>query len=449
MITTQRGALLRALAATVSAAVVAVACTTGTPAPSSGPTAAPPASSGSSPAPASPAASGGTPVVWIFAGPEGDALKAAGDEYTKSTGKPVDVQVLGRDTFNQKRDLFIASQATGVDLIMTGSSRVPSWADGNLIAPVEQYINANAAYNWESDVFPVARAESSFGDHLFMFPLDTYAEILVYRTDLISTPPKTWDEYLTVAKQFTKSINPSSPTKYGTAYSGKDYVPEASWFSVLWGYGGDLLDSNGKVVIDSPQAVASLDFHLGLLLKEKVVPPETPNWEYPEIQIALQQGLLAMASHFPAAMPELEDCAKSPNTCGTVAIAPLPGGPAGQFSAAENLGLVMNPKAENAQAAADFAMWVSGPEGGLVYTKAGGATPRKSVYADPGVQQARPWAADFAKTLESAKGTIRSPKASDLLAALREELNKALAGQQDAKTTLDNTAAKWRAILGQ
>jgi ABC-type glycerol-3-phosphate transport system substrate-binding protein len=109
----------------------------------------------------------------------------------------------------------------------------------------------------------------------------------------------------------------------------------------------------------------------------------------------------------------------------------------------------MNPKAENAQAAADFAMWVSGPEGGLVYTKAGGASPRRSVYANADITAARPWAADFAKTLESAKGTIRSPKASDLLASLREELNKALAGQQDAKTTLDNTAKKWREILGQ
>ena len=448
MITLRSGGTTRALALAASAVILATACGgTASPAPSNAATVAP--SSAPVTSASAPVAAGGTPVVWIFAGPEGDALKAAGDAYTKATGKPVDVQVLGRDTFNQKRDLFVASQATGVDLIMTGSSRVPSWADGNLIAPVEQYINADPKYNWESDVFPVARAEAAFGDHLYMFPLDTYAEILVYRTDLISTPPKTWDDYLTVAKQFTKSITPSSPTKYGTAYSGKDYVPEASWFSVLWGYGGDLLDSSGKVVIDSPQAVASLDFHLGLLLKEKVVPPETPNWEYPEIEIALQQGLLAMASHFPAAMPELEDCTKSPNTCGKVAIAPLPGGAAGQFSAAENLGLVMNPKAENAQAAADFALWVSGTEGGLVYTKAGGATPRRSVTPTRTSSTARPWAADFAKTLESAKGTIRSPKASDLLASLREELNKALAGQQDAKTTLDNTAKKWREILGQ
>jgi ABC-type glycerol-3-phosphate transport system substrate-binding protein len=451
MNTSRPGARSGTLALLASLAIVASACSGG----SSSPAASAPAASGAAPstagseAPASQAASGGTPVVWIFEGPEGQALKAAGAEYTKQTGKPVDVQVLGRDTFNQKRDLFIASQATGVDLIMTGSSRVPSWADGQLIAPVEQYINAGTDYQWESDVFPVARAEAEFGGHLYMFPLDTYAEILVYRKDLIQSPPTTWDDYRTVAMQFTKSVTPASPTKYGTAYSGKDYVPEASWFSVLWGYGGDMLDPSGKVVIDSPEAVASLDYHLGLLLRDHVVPPETPNWEYPEIQIALQQGLLAMASHFPAAMPELEDCTKSPNTCGKVAIAPLPGGTAGQFSAAENLGLVMNPKAENAQAAADFAMWVSGPEGGKIYTRAGGATPRRSVYADPEVIAARPWNPDFAKTLESAKGTIRSPKASDLLTALRAELNKALAGQQDAKTTLDNTAAEWRKILGQ
>lgn len=449
----RRVSAIRLLSMAVAVMIGTVSCAGAAPSASPGSTTAGSVAAATAAAPtpttAATAAAGGTPVVWIFAGPEGDALKAAGDAYTRATGKPVDVQVLGRDTFNQKRDLFVASQATGVDLIMTGSSRVPSWADGSLIAPVEQYINADAKYAWESDVFPVARAESSFGGHLFMFPLDTYAEILVYRKDLITAPPKTWDDYLTVSKKFTQSVTPSSPTKYGTAYSGKDYVPEASWFSVLWGYGGDLLDPDGKVVIDSPQAIASLDFHLSLLLKEHVVPPETPNWEYPEIEIGLQQGLLAMASHFPAAMPELEDCAKSPKVCGKVAIAPLPGGTAGQFSAAENLGLVMNPKSTNPQAAADFALWVSGPEGGLAYTIAGGASPRRSVYGNADVAKARPWAADFAKTLESAKGTIRSPKASDLLSSLRDELNKALAGQQDARTTLTNVAKKWRQTLGQ
>src|SRR5258706_1884611 len=156
MITLRSGGTIRALALAASSVILATACGGGaTPAPSTGTT------SGSSSAPttapitsaSAPVASGGTPVVWIFAGPEGDALKAAGDAYTKATGKPVDVEVLGRDTFNQKRDLFVASQATGVDLIMTGSSRVPSWADGSLIAPVEQYINADPKYNWESDVF--------------------------------------------------------------------------------------------------------------------------------------------------------------------------------------------------------------------------------------------------------------------------------------------------------
>jgi len=393
--------------------------------------------------------SSATVVVYSFQGPEGSALKASSLEYTKQTGNKVDVQLLGRDTYPQKVQLFVASGSGGADLLLTDSSRVPSFAAAGGLSPIDQYINGASGYKWASDVLPIARDEAGFKGQIYMFPTDLASEILVYRSDLIPNPPTTWDEYLTVAKQFTQSINPSSLTKYGTIYSGKVYVAEGSWQSVLWGYGGDFLDPNGKVVIDSPAALASLQYHLSLLRQYHVVPPEIANWEYPETQTALEQGLAPMAAHFNAAMPELSDCSKSPKTCHNIALSALPGGSAGRFTWAFDLGLVMSKKSTNKDAAAKFALWLTGPQGGVFYSKAGGNSPRVSVFNNSTMKAMRPWNPALLSANQSAKGTLRVPQSLEMLDFLRNELQKAFAGQEDAQAVVTNTAKKWRQILGQ
>jgi multiple sugar transport system substrate-binding protein len=388
-------------------------------------------------------------TVLMFPGPEGDAMKASTAEYTKQTGNPVDFQLLGRDTYMQKRALILTGGGSGVDLIAGDDFNTPSFAAAGALAPIDDYINGDPTYNL-ADMLQGPKDAAKYNGKTYMFPTDFSTELLFYRTDLIPTPPKTWDEYLQVAKQFTKSVNPQSPTKYGTVYSGKGYISEASWLMPLWDWGGDLLDPSGKVVIDSPAAVSSLDYHLSLLTKWHVVPPETPNSEYPEIQTYLEQGLVAMASQFNAAMPDLQDCTKSPKTCGKIALTAMPAGPVAQVTGAEMLGLWMPANAPQKAAAAAYALWLTGPVGGLFYSKAGGNSPRTSIFSSPEMIKLRPWNPDLLKAMQNSRITmVNNGRESELLTILRNEINKALAGQQDAKKTLDTVAAQWRKLLGQ
>lgn len=410
-------------------------------------------------APVSQAPASATPTVaptplpsitaWMFPGPEGDAMKAAAAEYTKITGNPVDLQVLGRDVYTQKRSLYLTGGGSGACLIEGDDFNTASFAAAGALAPWDDYISADPAYKLD-DMLQGAKDASKYDGKMYMLPTDFSTELLFYRTDLIPTPPKTWDEYLQVAQKFTKSITPASPTKYGTVYSGKGYISEASWLIPLWDWGGNLFDDNGKVTIDSPEAVQSLVYHLSLLTKYKVVPPETSNWEYPEIQTALKQGLVAMASQFNAAMPELQDPAKSPITAGKIALTAMPAGPKGQWTGAEMLGLWLTANCPSKDAAAAFALWLTGPEGGLAYSKAGGNSPRTSVFENADMQKLRPWNPDLLKAMTNSRITmVNQARETELLTILRDEMNKALAGQQDAKTTLDNVGAQWRKLLGQ
>lgn len=441
---------------TAVAALSVAACTGSattapvTSAPATSSTSSAPAASGAASPAATPAATLQPQItVLMFPGPEGDAMKASAAEYTKETGNPIDFQLLGRDTYMQKRALILTGGGTGVDLIAGDDFNTPSFAAAGALAAVDDYINADPTYNL-ADMLQGPKDAAKYNGKTYMFPTDFSTELLFYRKDLIPNPPKTWDEYLTVAKQFTQSINPQSPTKYGTVYSGKGYISEASWLMPLWDWGGDLLDPSGKVVIDSPAAVASLDYHLSLLLKEHVLPPETPNSEYPEIQTFLEQGLVAMASQYNAAMPDLQDCTKSPKTCGKMALTSMPAGPVAQVTGAEMLGLWMPVTATHKDAAAAFAMWLTGPVGGLFYSKAGGNSPRTSVFANPDMVKLRPWNPDLLKAMQNSRITmVNNGRESELLTILRNEINKAFTGKQDAKTTLDNVAKQWRKLLGQ
>ncbi len=282
-----------------------------------------------------------------------------------------------------------------------------------------------------------------------MMPTDLSIETLVYRTDLIPNPPKTWDELLATAKQFTQSINPRSPTKFGWAYSAGPTITEASWMGLLKSYGGAILDAQGNVAVDSPAAIASWTFHVDLLRKYKVTPPDLQAWDYPEILVALQEGVLPMASFFNAGMPVLADCAQSPKVCGKFALVPEPAGPKGSWTRTQTLGLVMNAASGSKDAAWSFISWVTGPQGAVTYSQFGGASPRASVAAVPEIAKARPWTAGMLEAAKAPALAIQHQRSKELIDTLHKWQSRAIAGEISPEESLKNAAKEMRTTLGQ
>jgi multiple sugar transport system substrate-binding protein len=289
-----------------------------------------------------------------------------------------------------------------------------------------------------------------FDGKIYMLPTDVTGEVLIYNSELIPEPPKTWDEYLDVAKKFTKSITPDSPTDYGTAFGGRPSIASESWSIHLWSQGGDILDENNQVIVDSPTAIESFKWWVDAMRTQGIAPPDVTSWAYPEKNVALQEIRIPMASHFQAGLPVLNDCAQSPKVCGKMKLAPNPAGPAGSFTFVQTLGLLLNSQSKNKDAAADFAFWVVSPEGAKIFTEAGGTSPRISVFTDPEIAASRgAWWNDYAEALGSGHGTIRDPNASQLLEALNAQISAAYAGQISPEDALKQAAQDMREILGQ
>lgn len=123
--------------------------------------------------------------------------------------------------------------------------------------------------------------------HYYGFPLVGGTQFLLYRKDLFTDPelcakykqnhklslrpPKTWKEFNSIARFFTRAYNPDSPTLYGTAIPvGLNEELALEFEPRMWGYGGNFYDQQGRLNMDSPQNInAMTSFMESLQYSEK------------------------------------------------------------------------------------------------------------------------------------------------------------------------------------
>ena len=129
---------------------------------------------------------------------------------------------------------------------------------------------------------PAISAEySHIGETVYSLPFDPSVQMLYYREDLFEEAkvrrgfyeqhkrqlrtPQSIEEYKEVARFFTRKCNPDSPTEYGASQvfamttAACDFLP---WFKAL---GGEIMNSDGKVIIDTPIARQALNHYRDML----------------------------------------------------------------------------------------------------------------------------------------------------------------------------------------
>lgn len=101
-------------------------------------------------------------------------------------------------------------------------------------------------------------------------PIVSGSQIMFYRKDLFENrtiqkkfkekyrislrPPRTWTEFNGIASFFTRSLNPDSPTEFGTSVAGiinEELAPEI--LIRLWAYGGKIWDKYNRVCLSTPE----------------------------------------------------------------------------------------------------------------------------------------------------------------------------------------------------
>ncbi len=191
--------------------------------------------------------------------------------------------------WNQVHDRLVTSLGgdNPPDLSIIGTRWVLEFKDQ--LEPPEKWVSKETL----DDILPSIK-EAVVNGQLLALPDAWGPRILVYRSDLIDNPPKTFEEMLEVAK---KVNNP--PDIYAVGMSGKKYAELTEFVYYFYGAGGEFFEKNpdgslGKCTVNSEAGVKALTFMNDLVNKYKVTEPAVTNYTRDEIQDLMVSGHLAM-----------------------------------------------------------------------------------------------------------------------------------------------------------
>jgi multiple sugar transport system substrate-binding protein len=238
-----------------------------------------------------------------------------------------------------KKDFEAANPGITVDTVVVpwndGHDRLVTWISGNQSPDI-----ALVATRWIlefnqmgvvlpiDDLFPKQFLDSFIGPalearikgRLYGIPVALSARSLYYRTDLVKTPPATWQDLLAVAQQ----VN-NAPTVYGIGVSGKKYAELTEYVYYLYGNGGDFFVTNpdgsyGRCRVKDEAGVGALQFMTDLVNKYKVTEPNVAENTRDNLQDLFLAGKLAMIETGPWFGGMLQERAKNLK----YAVAPMP-----------------------------------------------------------------------------------------------------------------------------
>jgi multiple sugar transport system substrate-binding protein len=337
-----------------------------------------------------------TITVQMFSGPEYDAMaptaKYWNEKYAAATGITVNAVALSRMGYFEKMQSQLVAGLREPDLVhpfnmALGQLRPyiedlrPYLAKADIMTGPD-----GEKYNIDGLLDPAKACVTASDGAILGMPKDMSELCVYYRKDLISKPPETWPEFVEVAKKFTKSINPSSPTEYGAVLQGKyEKWTYCAALETLWPAGYEIFKPGDKeIAMYSADAVKAFKFFEDMY-KAGALYPGFDNTEYPEVSAALESGNVAMAIQWNANYFSLSNKEMSPKVYDKIALAPPPGwkqadGKIKRAMYVQTINLSLNKKSQNKDAAMKFLTWSTFGEGALLYAKYGGSSPIKKVW---------------------------------------------------------------------
>lgn len=276
-------------------------------------------------------------------------------------------------------------------------------------------------------------------------PLRTDLGILYYRTDIISTPPTTYDDLTNLAK------SNASKARYGYVWQGSQYEGLVCDFvEVLGGYGGTVLDPNNSksVTVNSPQGVQALTEMVSWV--GTISPISISTFTEEPARQAFQNGDAIFMRNWPYAY-SLGNASGS-KIAGKFDIHSLPYGGSGTVghSAIGGWNMAINAFSKNPDASWSFMQYMLGPDAQKQLAIKGSFTPAlKSVYNDPDVQAKQPLFTKLAPVLQNAISRPVSPVYPDLSNIIQNHIHQALTKVVSPTAALSALQSELQALVSK
>src|SRR5215208_3631203 len=153
---------------------------------------------------------GVTVNLLTFVGPQvAEPLQRRGPDFTELTGATINVITVPNSELYQKVLTDAVSGTNAYDGYLFAPSWIVDFAPAGLIEDLTPYVEKDTALEWD-DVAPFFRDFNSYDGKVYSIPLDGDMHMVYYRIDSLQEaglePPKTWDDYLAVAKALNKAF---------------------------------------------------------------------------------------------------------------------------------------------------------------------------------------------------------------------------------------------------
>ncbi len=339
---------------------------------------------------------------------------------------------------NQYSTAFLGGDSP-YDLVWMDVIWVPKFAAQGWLLPLDGRLSPAEL----EELLPGDVRGSIYDGKLYRIPIRSDAGMLYFRTDLVSSPPETFDDLVARARAAH-----SPPERWGFVFQGLQYEGlVCSFLEVLWGHGGDVLDERGEVVLDRPEGVRALSWMVGLV--KDLVPEGVTTYKEEETRRLFQEGRAVFLRNWPYVWNKVQEDGSSIR--GRVGIAPMVHAP-GHASAAVlgGWGFGVSKQSKNPEAAWEFIRFVARPEQQKVLHFRLGAIPtRKALFRDPEVLAGSPHYPQLYAVLLRARPRPVHPAYAEISDALQVHVSAALVGRESPEEALRAAAVEVRRILGR
>ena len=400
-------------------------------------------------------------------GPEEKALRAVAAIYNArddvAEEDKVELLFTSRDGFFDKLQVDLAAGSTAFDANLIATYSIGRYAP--YMEPIELSAEADTVFG------DSVLSTMKFNGAQYGVPTDLSLHFLYFRNDLIEElladdaakarygdiseeylgerlEPKhpeewNWQDFAANALYFSKSVNPDSPTRYGTVIQMKNLLFNMMVFH-SWprSYGANWMDDAGNITVDSVAYRTALET-AKLLYDAGATPADSTSYEYAEANAAYSAGQVAAMVQWNAAAGDLKEA--QPNT---ETYAP-PAGPEGRFTHIHGLGLGINAAAENKEGAVKFLQWLSTEPAVIAYAGAGGApglagdTAAKLASERPDLVQVGDYASNHGFVMNGAT----SESALSVYEEQAKEFTGYWAGTQSLDEAMSNVTASMTELL--
>lgn len=200
--------------------------------------------------------------VFLIPSPSATAIQSFIPAFTEKTGITVNVTEVPYGEAHQKLLLSVQQGQGQYDVAQFDNTFLAPYGAAGVMQPLDERITASAEY----DIADFEQGQQDYGKFdgkTLGLTLSTEPMILWYRTDIYDElglkAPTTWEEYKANAKAI-QDAGKGSGNILG-------WGPNSSWWfmTLVWSFGGQLYDADLNPTVNTPEAVAAVQFFKDML----------------------------------------------------------------------------------------------------------------------------------------------------------------------------------------